>query len=40
MMSDNSVNNAENAAFEVFTAMTMKRAIFWDVTLCSRVEVD
>jgi hypothetical protein len=27
------------ALFEVLTAVTMKTSIFWDVTLCSLVEI-
>jgi hypothetical protein len=26
--------NEQNIRFEVFTAMTMKKAVFWDVALC------
>jgi hypothetical protein len=38
----NKGNFADNfyGRFEVFTAMTMKNAVFWDVTLCALVRTD
>jgi hypothetical protein len=34
----NILNNQNNLKYEVFTAVTMKNAVFWDVTLCGTSE--
>jgi hypothetical protein len=39
MSADNLVNNTQTAIFEVIIAMTMERAVFWDVPPCSPAEV-